>query len=228
MENLNFYDNIRDMIYDFDRTGAMDPRLEDYFERTIAKNGDLALAFIKTYFIEFIEKNPEVVNSLLEANLKAIIKHDPDKWIPELDEVIADIANDRMNIRVGFVRNVARNDKVYSTLDEAKADLPRDLDEVVTRLSQEYTLDEDKFFDQIWQEIGPDGEEVRRLTESEVRDYVANFRGDKEALKKLLHLPDDKKPEKPAAKKPAAKKPSPKKSSKTQSKEKTGSEKKAE
>ena len=59
----------------------------------------------------------------------------------------------------------------------------------------EFSTDPASFFVKIWQEVSKDGEEIRRLTEDEVREYIANFRGDRDVLAKLL-LIEDKKPEK--------------------------------
>lgn len=190
MEERNFYDEIGDMAYEYDRTGLMDVRLEDYIMRTAAKDKDMCLAFIDNYFQEYIEKNGKMVPIFFEHYLEDMLRQNPD-WIPKVEEMIVRAAEDSMNIHVGFIRRVQPDDIIYSTLAEAKANIPGDL----LNLAKELVLNEDTFFDKIWQEVGKDGEEIRRLTEDEVRDYIKNFRGDKTVLAKLL-LIEDKEPEK--------------------------------
>lgn len=190
MEELNFYDEIRDMIYDYDRSGIMDVRLEDYLKRTVAKDANFCMTFINEYFAQFIDKNPDLITLFFDNYIEDMIRSNPN-WIPRIQDIIEQVADEQMNIRVGWIRALDRNDKVYSTLDEAKSDLSPVLQEFVN----EFSTDPESFFDKIWQEVNKDGEEIRRLTEDEVREYIANFRGDRNVLAKLL-LIEDKKPEK--------------------------------
>ena len=186
MEELNFYDEIRDMIYDYDRTGIMDVRLEDYLKRTVAKDANFCMEFINEYFAQFIEKNPDLITLFFDNYIEDMIRNNPN-WIPRIQDIIEQVADEQMNIRVGWIRALDRNDKVYSTLDEAKSDLSPVLQEFVN----EFSTDPDSFFVKIWQEVSKDGEEIRRLTEDEVREYIANFRGDRNVLAKLLLIEDD-------------------------------------
>ena len=185
MEERNFYDEIGDMAYEYDRTGTMDVRLEDYIKRTAAKDKDLCFQFINNYFLEYIENNGDLIPVFFDNYIEDMLRKNPD-WIPKLDKMIVSAANDAMNIKVGFVRRIQPNDAVYSTLSEAKADIPDDLH----NLARELTLSEDTFFDKIWQEVSPDGEEIRRLTRDEVKQYVSDFRGDKDVLIRVLQLND--------------------------------------
>lgn len=183
MEERNFYDEIGDMAYEYDRTGTMDVRLEDYIKRTAAKDKDLCFQFINNYFLEYIENNGDLIPVFFDNYIEDMLRKNPD-WIPKLDEKIVNAANDSMNIKVGFVRRIQPNDVVYDTLAEAKEDMPYDLH----NLAMELTLAEESFFEKIWQEVSPDGEEIRRLTEPEVKQYIATFRGDKGVLAKLLQV----------------------------------------
>lgn len=183
MEERNFYDEIGDMAYEYDRTGTMDVRLEDYIKRTAAKDKDLCFQFINNYFLEYIENNGDLIPAFFDNYIEDMLRKNPD-WIPKLDEKIVNAANDSMNIKVGFVRRIQPNDVVYDTLAEAKEDMPYDLH----NLAMELTLAEESFFEKIWQEVSPDGEEIRRLTEPEVKQYIATFRGDKDVLAKLLQV----------------------------------------
>ncbi|MBR5621282.1 hypothetical protein IKW75_02260 [Candidatus Saccharibacteria bacterium] len=183
MEERRFYDEIGDLAYEYDRTGVMDVRLGDYIKRTAAKDKDLCLSFINDNFLEYIEKNGELIPLFFENYLEDIIRQNPD-WISKLDEMIVRVSEDTMNIHAGYIRRVHPDGVVYCTLGEAKANIPEDLH----RMAQELTLNEDNFFDLIWEEIPRDGGEPRRMTKEEVEHYVINFRGDKDTLAKLLHL----------------------------------------
>lgn len=185
MEERNFYDEIGDMAYEYDRTGTMDVRLEDWIQRTAAKDKDLCFQFINNYFLEYIENNGDLIPVFFDNYIEDMLRKNPD-WIPKLDKMIVSAANDAMNIKVGFIRRIQPNDAVYNTLSEAKADIPDDLH----NLAKELTLSEDTFFDKIWQEVSPDGEEIRRLTRDEVKQYVSDFRGDKDVLIRVLQLND--------------------------------------
>ncbi len=185
MEERNFYDEIGDMAYEYDRTGVMDVRLEDYIKRTAAKDKDLCFQFINSYFLEYIENNGDLIPVFFDNYIEDMLRKNPD-WIPKLDEKIVNAANDSMNIKVGFVRRIQPNDVVYSTLAEAIEDMPYDLH----NLAMELTLTEESFFEKIWQEVSPDGEEIRRLTRDEVKQYVSDFRGDKDILIRILQLND--------------------------------------
>ncbi len=194
MEDLSFYNNIPQYVYNYDNTGIMDIRLENYLKRTIAKDANLAYAFIDEYLLEFINKNPDTGLILVSAYLEDIIRANPD-ILPEIDAIAARVAEDSMNIKVGFERTVARDGKIYDTLQEGIADMSTELTEALAAINVEFQKTYEDYFEKIWIQVDKSGEEVRRLTEEEVRDYIANFRGDKDALRKTLKI-EEKAPEK--------------------------------
>lgn len=175
MKPKKVYDNLGDVAFEADRTGQASEELESYIFQTLDTNPALCEKIVAQYFDDYLASRPDLIDTIVACNFEDYLKRNPED-IDKAERVIVRVSNANINVALRFV------DSVSGTRFETKAEATASIQEHVKYGANPDDIIKKEYF---WKD-DPD----RVLTEAEVRDYIANFPGDKKKLKKKLQYED--------------------------------------
>lgn len=151
------------------------------FDRGLEMSQDL-----KSWIVNKFGEDQELAKEVLKT-LPTIIERNP-KLIPSIKEMLVASAEAHVPYVVLYLSKV--DDKEYEDKAEAEA--------AVSGLAKRLSMKASDMLSLVYHKVNADGSIGAKVSRDEVIDFVSTFDGNKEALRKKLHLPD---PTKKAAKK---------------------------
>ena len=152
-------------------------------------------ASLRDWIKSAVVRDETLIEELVVSELPKVLKAHPE-LISKVKATATEVANDNILYAVTYISKL--DGKEYEDEKDAEASI-----ETLKKVGVTF----ESAFQGAWRKVNPDGSLGARANRKEVETYIDNFDGDQAALRKKLHLENEKpkrSDEAPKAKKPAA------------------------